>query len=70
MVGLKAFSRRSLFFSLYFQGHQWYWQVQDAGVVERDILENYGPVARWNGPLGVSSAATVDQSGAKCILTS
>lgn len=32
-------------------------------------MEKYGTVARWNGPFGVSSAANVDKSGAKRILT-
>lgn len=57
MVGLETFSYLSSFFSLRFEGHQWYWQIQEAGVVEKDILENYGTVVRWNGPFGVCSAA-------------
>ena len=34
------------------QGHQWYLQ-SGAGEVEKRFLENFGNVARLNGPLGV-----------------
>ncbi|KAF9645980.1 cytochrome P450 [Thelephora ganbajun] len=33
-------------------GHQWYWQCEEAGAVEKRLLEEYGTIARWNGPLG------------------
>ena len=36
-----------------FEGHEWFWQNKDASVNEKHLLENYGTVARWNGPLGV-----------------
>ena len=35
------------------QGHQWYFLTEDAGVVEKRFLENFGNTVRWNGPLGV-----------------
>jgi hypothetical protein len=34
-------------------GHLWWWQSEEAGVVEKRLLEEYGTVARWNGALGV-----------------
>jgi hypothetical protein len=34
-------------------GHRWWWQCEEAGVVEKEILEEYGNIVRWNGSLGV-----------------
>lgn len=34
-------------------GHQWWWLREDATVVEKSFLEDYGGVVRWNGSLGV-----------------
>ena len=34
-------------------GHAWWWQNEEAGIVEKRLLENSGAVARWNGSLGV-----------------
>ena len=34
-------------------GHAWWWQREEAGAVDKMILEEYGTVARWNGSLGV-----------------
>ena len=34
-------------------GHLWWWQHEEVHVVEKNILEEYGAVARWNGPFGV-----------------
>ena len=34
-------------------GHLWFWQCEEASVVEKRLLEEYGGVARWNGLLGV-----------------
>ena len=34
-------------------GHPWWWQREDAAVVEKSILEEYGTIARWNACLGV-----------------
>ena len=36
-------------------GHRWWWQYEEVGVVEKEILEQHGTVARWNGLLGVQS---------------
>ncbi|KAF9785284.1 cytochrome P450 [Thelephora terrestris] len=33
-------------------GHRWWWQSEEASVVEKRILEEYGAVARYNGSLG------------------
>ncbi|KAF9647279.1 cytochrome P450 [Thelephora ganbajun] len=33
-------------------GHQWYFQNEEAGVVEKNFLERYGNVVRWRGPFG------------------
>ena len=53
MVGFGAFPYLSRFTQRDFEGHRWYWQNQEAGATEKHILEKYGTVARWNGPLGV-----------------
>jgi len=58
---LETFSCSRPFTQCGFEGHQWYWQTQDAGAVEKHLLENYGTVARWNGPLGVRSAVITDK---------
>ena len=34
-------------------GHRWWWQFKEVGVVEKEILEEHGAIARWNGLLGV-----------------
>ena len=34
-------------------GHLWWWCREEASVVEKHILDEYGTVARWNGTLGV-----------------
>jgi hypothetical protein len=34
-------------------GHRWWWNCEEAGVVEKGILEEHGTIARWNGLLGV-----------------
>lgn len=34
-------------------GHLWWWQHEEAKVIEKKILEEHGTIARWNGPLGV-----------------
>jgi cytochrome P450 len=34
-------------------GHLWWWRREEAGVVEKGILEEHGAIARWNGLLGV-----------------
>ena len=31
----------------------WWWQREEAGVVEKRLLEEYGAMVRWNGFLGV-----------------
>ena len=41
-------------------GHLWWWQRQEATVVEKRILEDYGAVARWNGCLGVHFFSAVN----------
>ena len=42
-------------------GHLWWWQLEEARVVEKNLLGKYGTVVRWNGPLGVSFV-----SGRRC----
>ena len=42
--------------------------IQDASVPEKHILERYGGVARWNGPLGVFWSVTLDLRDFHCIL--
>lgn len=34
-------------------GHAWWWRLEETSVVEKNFLEEYGTVARWNGALGV-----------------
>ena len=33
----------------------WWWQREGANIVEKNLLEEYGTVVRWNGALGVRS---------------
>jgi len=33
-------------------GHQWYWQREEGNVIEKRLLDEYGTMVRWNGPLG------------------
>lgn len=33
-------------------GHRLLWQSKEAGVIEKNLLEEYGTVVRWNGALG------------------
>ena len=35
-------------------GHLWWWQHEEARVIEKNLLEEYGTIVRWNGSLGVS----------------
>ena len=42
------------------KGHQWYFQSEEPGDIERRFFETYGNVVRWKGPLGVSLAPKVD----------
>ena len=34
-------------------GHLWWWQREEATVVEKNLLNEFGAVVRWNGALGV-----------------
>ena len=40
-------------------GHEWWWQREEAGVIEKRLLDKYGAVVRWNGSLGVRSFSTI-----------
>ena len=42
------------------KGHQWYFQSEEAGDIERRFFETYGNIVRWKGPLGVSAISNVD----------
>jgi len=42
------------------QGHQWYLLAEDTGGVEKRFLDNFGNVARWNGPFGVRLAVLLN----------
>lgn len=49
-------------------GHQWYWENQDAGAVERGLLKEYGNIVRWNGPLGEERLWVADPKAINHIL--
>ena len=34
-------------------GHRWWWIREEARVVEKSLIEEYGTVVRWNGLVGV-----------------
>jgi hypothetical protein len=42
-------------------GHLWWWQHEEASVLEKHILDEYGTVARWNGTLGVRFFLEMDR---------
>ena len=52
-----CFRRRQLMVSVI--GHEWWWQREEAGVIEKRLLDEYGAVVRWNGSLGVRSFSTI-----------
>ena len=38
---------------IFLEGHTWYWQSEEVGVVEKRLMEEHGNIVHWNGPLGV-----------------